>query len=94
MKGSPQRDLENDMTFGDLDQRVKVTVFTRNLENANFLIIFDNTSYILHSSVMILGQKGRLWGYLKNDMTLGDLDLQSRSQYLFEIWKKAIFEHF
>ena len=63
------------MTFGDLAQRVKVTVFTRNLENANFLIIFDNISYILHSSVMILDQKGRQWGDLKNDMTLGDLDL-------------------
>ena len=51
LKGSLRRDLKNDMTFSD------VTVFTENLENIHFLIIFDNISDIIHSKVMILGEK-------------------------------------
>ena len=37
--------------------KVKVTVFTGNLENIHFLIIFDNISNIIQSRVIILDQK-------------------------------------
>ena len=35
--------------------------------------------------------KGSLRGDLKKDVTLGDLDLKSRSQYLLEIWRNIHF---
>ena len=47
-----RRDFLNYVTFGDKD-----TAFTGNLKNIHFLIIFDNISDIIHSGVMILGQK-------------------------------------
>ena len=49
--------LKIDVTFDKLAPLVKVTVFTGNLENINFLTIFDNISDIIHSRVMILDQR-------------------------------------
>ena len=72
---------------------VKVTVFTVNLENIHFLIVFDNISYIFHSRVMILGQKvacgetfKMMWYWVT--LTFG----QGHNNYM-KIWKKSIFEN-